>query len=832
MAKKRRHPQQSLPPRGPRVEEIINRAQHLQSEGRLEEALDILEEAPPHLQRRPEVRVGRGVLNILLGDITTGIEILEEAAVQHPDIPSIHFFLAGAYYQFGWLAHTLRALRRVVLDDDVLDRKSAEAMQADMVADAITFINENAAQLNVSPSIMEEALFQSEWGERLVEQERFEEAARTYRKAHSLVPAWLEPRNDEAMAHFDSGNVDLAYRIAQEVLAAQPDNVFALNTLVHIHIARGELAQAQECGQQIVRTPLRSTLDVSKAIEALGLVNEDAAILNIYKRYKKESDELSPLTMLIVGSAAANLGKTKMARRLWRTAEQEGAPETAIEQLTTSLQDGAPGPGMAQRYPTAPLPVLIPVGRLNALSQLLIAAAGDDFNEREIGQEIERLAARTPHFVQAVVQLMWEENVQTGLQLLDFLHTPPAIAEIRRFALSQAGSLALRIDALRILFDRGELDPNVPVRLWDETRGRWRSMHLIHPDAPSYSPEVWAHIDAGTAALAEGDLAKARQQLQAAIELDPQATIAYHNLAVSYLRADDHDAARRHLLTAMQVNPNYVYARCTLAQIEITKDNLDDAEAALQPLDGQPILNLDDQKYYLRALAELAIARQDYDAAETHLKSILEIDPSDEALLKRLQEVGFLRVVKAPLWLEWKEQARRRKETKRRRPIRPDATLSECLQRLSKNELIVTARTMPFRCPYNVRKDLLVQTLVDHLTDPSWLVEILIDATSEDLKALSDVLAADGVMDWDEFTTRYGDDLDENHDLRYAEPESAMGYLRMIGLLSTGTIDDRFVVLIPADLRPLLPAVVEEVAPLVEELEAQESEILEGDKLE
>jgi hypothetical protein len=82
-------------------------------------------------------------------------------------------------------------------------------------------------------------------------------------------------------------------------------------------------------------------------------------------------------------------------------------------------------------------------------------------------------------------------------------------------------------------------------------------------------------------------------------------------------------------------------------------------------------------------------------------------------------------------------------------------------------------------------------------------------------RPLRDVLDAGGILPWDEFTARYGDDLEDSLEWSFFLPETLMGRLRLYGLLSDGTVEGQRVVLIPRELRELLPsalAAVEETS--------------------
>jgi hypothetical protein len=64
-------------------------------------------------------------------------------------------------------------------------------------------------------------------------------------------------------------------------------------------------------------------------------------------------------------------------------------------------------------------------------------------------------------------------------------------------------------------------------------------------------------------------------------------------------------------------------------------------------------------------------------------------------------------------------------------------------------------------------------------------------------------------MDWQEFESRFGADLEESSYWQYHTPETVMGRLRLRGLLAEATVDKQLFVVIPAELRPALTGLLE-----------------------
>lgn len=809
--RKHRHQQAPLPPRGPGLEQILDQADALWVQGKLDQALEVLENAPLHLRRRLEILLPRGVIYLAKGNTGAAVEVFEDARRIEPSNPIVAFFLATAYYDIDWVGHAAQAIRQALGGPYVIPRpmqSSAEALRQEIA----TIIQGAAAELGATADTVEEAFLRSEQAERLSNEERFAEAADLFHQAADLLPTWDSPRNNEALMRFLDGEVEQAISISQEVLSRDRDNRHALANLVRFRMARSEREQAEAYGERLKQLPCNDDSDLTKTIEALGILGDDQGLLDLYRQYMPLLNNLNALRLLVLGSAAANVGQPVTARRLWRMAKDRGMPGPVVARLETALRRNAPGPGYAQRYPTAIPPMLISIRQYRELTELATAWEKGEIDEQTARRRLADLAARNPHLIQVVTSILWEEaDPELGLQMLAWLGTPAALAEIERFAFSQAGPMDWRLQAARMLAEQGVLDLSQPVKMWDEENQEWcllrmAEWHIVpEMEPPAYSPEVWELIEAGTKAIRNGQLELGREKLEAALALDSQAAIAHYYLAAALQREGDVSGAVEHLHRALEIDPLFVHARCSLARCHLLQDDLDAAREVLQPLSDRGVLTLQEVRYYQRTLVELALHAKDFATARRQLEIALEWFPEDQTLHDLLQQVRMFEALSSPFWEEWRARERRHEQRKRRRSTRTDATLVECLARLTKGALVGTARAiMPSPRPYNVRKEVLIQDLARYLANADHLAKIIDGLADSEQQALREVLEAGGTLSWETFTARWGDDLDESPDWQWHEPETVMGHLRMLGLLSEGTVDLELLVLIPYELRPLL----------------------------
>ena len=818
MAKKmRRHLQLPSERRGPTLEQIIEQVTTLREAGRLSEALSVLLNAPERLRRRPELLIMRGMLHMEMGDNDQAMKVLEEATQVAPRLPAPFFLLGLIYSERGWVGHALRMLRNAqeigLAAEESLSQVASETEY--LIASAEASIREDAEALGVSFNRMEEALHETERAERFAGEGEYRQSARYYHRAAELLPEWTAPRNAEAFFLFQDGSENEAIRICESILEKEPNDVQALGNLVLFHVTREEMDRAQAYADRIRALPLKGPGDLEQAIMAFGLLNEDETLIALHTAHRRHLRDLGMPALLTLGSAAANRGDAKLARRLWRRAQEISLVEEITAPYLDALERGAPGPGIATRYPTTNLPWLFPIHRLqqflDIMQQLDDAEATADTHR--LRKKVKEFVDRNPRLFRAAVRLLWEHPTPAlGLDMLFTIGDPAAVAEIERFAFSQAGPLDLRVRAAEMLVDLGALDSTRPVSLWDEEVGEWRRVRprwniVSASEPPSLSPELRSLVDAGLEAIHQQQWDLAAEKFQAALALDPNLTIAHHNLAFVLDRQEDMTTAVAHLKRALEIDPDYVFARCTLALHYFSEDPKDipAAQALLEPILEKPALTEQEMIYYHRALAELAMARERYSEAREYLDIALQLDPDNKAVQAQEEKLWHLEMLHSPRWAEMRERQRQHREADYRLPIHHEATLMECLSRLSREALLVTARTTPIPRPYKMRKAELIQAIAAHLVQPAVLGPIVAGLSETERQALRDVLEAGGTLPWEKFTDRYDNDLNESRYWAWYPPETTMGRLRMFGLLSVGTANEQFVVLLPIEMRRLLP---------------------------
>jgi hypothetical protein len=199
---------------------------------------------------------------------------------------------------------------------------------------------------------------------------------------------------------------------------------------------------------------------------------------------------------------------------------------------------------------------------------------------------------------------------------------------------------------------------------------------------------------------------------------------------------------------------------------------------------------------------QIFIHQGDVDAAENALKALTELDP-DDSVVKSLSERLTLNRPEGESAQWGRENRRRRREREDTRPLDEGVSLETCLYRNTKDILSVIARRLAMTGLSALRKGELVEAVAARLRDTDALGQAMTQLLDRPREALEYVLAQGGSVAWEAFSDRFDNDVEDSH-LSYGEPRTAMGSLRLKGLLFTGTREGQRIVLVPAELRSVL----------------------------
>lgn len=816
---KRRHPQPPLP-RGPKLEEIYRQIDALQKEGKYEEILRVIEEAPLHLQQRPELMLAQGMAYLSLDDAHNAREVLEAVARKTGDFPAVHALLGITYMMLDLPGHAIRSFRTALQYSDYIPPEILKDVHR-FYEEGTDLIGEMAEEeIHVSPQEAEEVLFLLEEGESAAEELDLGRALRLIRQAQQKAPGWWMPYALELEMLWFDGRPDEVLRVGARAAERFPDHPSILGPMVWAAFFRGQRDLAEQYAEPLKGRRYQTPDMLEKAVLTLGLLEDDAALFQLYELNRRLLKDCPPATFMILAAAAANLQRWGLAEYIWRLLdrreEEEGAEivtsQVSVQRRALRLRKLAPGRN--SRYSTVLIAPLMPIQHLVEIFQVIqaVRAAEDERDLERARKQVRRLAKRYFLFPALLEQLFLEdEDYLLWAELLLWLERPESDALLLRVAQSSQGPMTERLHLLSLLARYGKISPGQMVQVWDETRKEWRTLPVPH----------WEIISDPLRDIPENlfsevaDLFQREEWAEAQAALE-KIQVTYPDLPEVYLLLGEAHAAQQRPIKAMELyqkalelDPESVLARCSIASLYLREKDTESARRVLEPLSGRTRMRFFELNQWLRTMAKIYAQEKDLGLAQFYVEKALELNPEDPVL----KEIGLLLdLMREDVWEWYRRESRERSARKRRRPIQADASLAECLNRISKESLQATARAMPAYIAYAVRKPELVQRLVEVLTDPDSLEELVADLSDQERSALRDVLEAGGVMKWETFTEQYGDDLEESPFWAFHEPQTLMGRLRLRGLLSDGTVDGEYVVLIPKELRELLPPLLEKLA--------------------
>lgn len=164
-------------------------------------------------------------------------------------------------------------------------------------------------------------------GQQFLLRGRLKEAERRFRQAFSICEYAIPVLNNMALISLMKKDLRRAVKRSKMVIKYHLENVFAHCTMAEgfARLGRREQAisyidRALEIYQVLGVAALPDHLN--KIIEALGILELDGRIYQLYEAYDRDEDSefypyLDPMSWFRFGVAAANLGRFQEARELW-----------------------------------------------------------------------------------------------------------------------------------------------------------------------------------------------------------------------------------------------------------------------------------------------------------------------------------------------------------------------------------------------------------------------------------------------------------------------------------------------------------------------------------
>jgi Flp pilus assembly protein TadD len=649
MSKKKRRPQpQSAPATSRHLIEGLQAADTLMRRRRWIEARDLLEP----LQVRYPGRVD--VLTLLLGVYyelrdTDRYQIgCERLLKLTPNDPEVMLALGSAYMSNVRPVLSLRTYRQFL--ERWPDHERADEIRQLLVKMAPT-VEKLLADVGLQGDDQLDLAVLHEEGQVLMQQGKYAEARQTQRKLLQRRPDFVPALNNLSLICMIEGQLDQAIATARQVLDRVPDNFHALANLTHYCCLSGRVEEAKQWAERLKAVESEAVDVWVKQAEALSYLGDDQGVLDAFHGAER-TGHLEPgladaLLCHLAAVAAMRLGDEKLAHRYWNQALklEPGHALTRANLADLRRPVGERHAPWAFGFQNWVLPTVLQ----DLASQFTPAHLKA---KQDVVTPILRRYLRDHPELAGVVPLLLDrgdpEGREFAMRLAVMGVTPELLAALRDFALSQRGPDAMRAEAAQAASAAGLL-PSGPIRIW--LRGEWGEMMAlgfdIH-DEPMYRhpPQVEQWGAEAILAMRERKTERAEQLLQQALEIEPHAPDLLNNLAVAYELQGRREEAQALLRQIHERDPDYLFARASLARLCLSRGEIDQAEALLQPLLTRRRFHVDEFGKFCSAQIELLVAQGNDQAARSWLDMWANVDADNPELgdwRRRLRHPARLR---------------------------------------------------------------------------------------------------------------------------------------------------------------------------------------------
>ncbi|HBB32163.1 MAG TPA: hypothetical protein DDZ80_01780 [Cyanobacteria bacterium UBA8803] len=634
MSKKKRRPDLEIRGFGSQPLLVnISKAEAMMRRRRWDEARNILQSLNEQYPNQVEVLTSLAILYNLTKDFLHYQLVCTQLSQLKPDDPEITLMLAGAYMS------NLRPISALRAFEQFLTRwpDHPEAPEARKTIAQLEEIKNNIiAEVGLSEQESLNLAVLHETAQSCLEQGKYTEGRQALDALLRIRPHSIPDLNNLSLICFLESDLEQAMATAEQVLNLEPNNIHALSNLTRYRCLSGQIEAAKSIAERLKAIASDTPDSCVKKVEALSFLGDDQSILDIFKEVQPaevlDSTGMNSLLYHLAGVAAMRLGQDRQARQYWQQALKiEPGFELAKENLEDSQQL------VGQRH----APWAFTLNSWITPQAFLDLAILEDAEKSEDGSGL-REAARNylqkhPE-VAALVPLLLDRGDlkarQFALTLAVMADTEQMQLALRDFALSQCGSDRMRQQAAQVVSQAGLFPPGL-VRMWLE--GEWREVILlgfeIHNEPVEiHQPQVEKLAREAVMAFKQGQIDKSQRLLQNALKIEPDAVDLLYNLAGTYECQGQSEKALEIVQKLYQQNPDYIFGRISFAKIQITKGELDEAEALLQPLMSQKRFHYSQFDAFCNTRIELYMAQKNPEAARAWLEMWAMMAPHTPAL--------------------------------------------------------------------------------------------------------------------------------------------------------------------------------------------------------
>jgi tetratricopeptide (TPR) repeat protein len=367
----------------------------------------------------------------------------------------------------------------------------------------------------------------------------------------------------------------------------------------------------------------------------------------------------------------------------------------------------------------------------------------------------------------------------------------------------------------------GVLAPDESVRVWLD--GEWHEVQVHGSRVGSrewpYAPELHELLERAVHLTQQERYREAERVYRQMITAEPRLKEAYANLAAIYSWQGKMEEARSLLEQALEIDPLYVFPRCNLALTALNEGDVAGARRCIEPLEAVTDFHPQEVAFYHYVQASILAEEGRFDEADSFLDVVLAVDPEYEPARELRERLPLLRMAQgipggweglSERFLARQRQswAGRRKRVKKQLPA-SDPPLAQVLTAYTKGMLTGMARNvLPESGWSGLKKAQLAEALAEALLDRDNLRRVLARLPLPERALLRSVVQQGGVVPAAELRAEHGDEREESPYWEYHHPESPLGWLQICGLVAVVDGADEELVVVPLELRELLPALV------------------------
>ncbi|MCA0455217.1 MAG: hypothetical protein LCI00_14675 [Chloroflexi bacterium] len=452
-------------------------------------------------------------------------------------------------------------------------------------------------------------------------------------KAIELIPDTAAPYNSIVSVNILEGSLTEALSIAITTVERFPDNYHTLCNLVQLYVRLGQLDEAKVRIAAVKNKKVEHVEQWGKLIETLSYIGDDAEIVRLYQQNQKSKEfnveTIQPLAQHLIATALARMGDRKAAEKLWKALLKQ-VPDFDI---AADNLDDLKSPAGEQNGPWAfPFYNWFPFQWIEQLIELTLT-----HNEKIARKRIEQII-RDTRGMETALQVLLERGDPEGRKFVINLSGVYPVDGLVEFVQSTRGTDADRAMASQQAVEQGLLPRGTPVKMYEKGKQKDRLFlnYEIHGEADRkhFPKHVQRLYEKSAEAVSRNDFTTGLQFAQEAFVLLPNDPGIMNQMAICLINLKRRPEAEALIRQNAELNPDYLFARCAMANLCSEAGKIAEAKEWIAPLLKRSRFHFSEFKMLAYAQAELLKAEGKHDVARTWIDFANQAMPTLKPKLK------------------------------------------------------------------------------------------------------------------------------------------------------------------------------------------------------